>query len=48
MTSVHATAWMLADLAWPEARMESGFYDAGRATPHWTLADRHLTAVTDN
>jgi hypothetical protein len=27
----HTTAWTLADLAWLEARMESGFYEAGAA-----------------
>jgi hypothetical protein len=49
-TSAHVleTAWTLADLAWLEARLESGFYEAGRATPHWTLADHNLTTVTDN
>jgi hypothetical protein len=31
-TSAHVleTAWTLADLAWLEARLESGFYEAGR------------------
>ncbi|MDT7769879.1 MAG: hypothetical protein QOI30_2889 [Mycobacterium sp.] len=29
MHRVHATAWTLADLASLEARMESGFYEAG-------------------
>jgi hypothetical protein len=29
MHRVQVTAWTLADLAWLEARMESGFYEAG-------------------